>query len=365
MGEQHSQLLANAVQRSPVSIVLTDPNLDDNPIIFVNDAFQSMTLYSREFAVGRNCRFLQGEETEQDVIDRIPDGIGEGTEFQVTITNHKADGTPFQNQLLIAPVTDDAGELSAFFGVQREIQVDGNKERDIEALDLLRELQHRVKNHLSMVVSMIRLQASRNVTPDSLSAVGRRVEALALLYEEMFDATMGTGAGETIRTGAYLSRIANVVARIAGQAAVRINVDCEEIDLPVDQAARLGLLLSELLTNSLEHAFKGRDEGMINVRFKKLSGGGVRLTVEDDGVGLPEDSNWPYEAKTVEDQQDRAEHASGELDTTGHNGHSGVGGTIITALTQMLGATLDVNRALRGTVVTIDFGADARPAQAQ
>nr|WP_254007621.1 PAS domain-containing protein [Rhizobium sp. L1K21] len=334
---------------------MTDPRINDNPLTYVNDAFQQLTLYSRDYAIGRNCRFLQGEQTEPDIALKIREGLQSGAEFEVTITNYKADGTPFLNQLLIAPVMGEDGELSAYFGVQREVQKKRDGECDDESLDLLRELQHRVKNHLSMVVSMIRLQAARPVTPESLKAVSRRVEALALLYEEMFDATMNNGEASRIHTGAYLSRIANVVSRIDGRTAIRINVESEEIELPVDHAARLGLLLSELLTNALEHAFKGRETGLIDIRFRGLSNGGVRLTVEDDGIGLPEDSNWPYEAKSVRTQKSLAEQQQGDLDTTGHNGHSGVGGTIIIALTQKLGATLNVNSALEGTTVTIDF----------
>lgn len=356
MKGESSDLVTRAVQKAPISIVLTDPRLEDNPISFVNDAFQQITLYSRDYAIGRNCRFLQGAETEPEKVAEIRRALKEGVEFQITLTNHKADGTPFRNQLLIAPVFGDDGEVAAFFGVQRELDAAGGEDGVTQSLELLRELQHRVKNHLSMVVGMIRLHASRRVTAESLRALGRRVEALALLYEEMFHATLGRSAGETIRTGAYLSRIATVVSQIGGRGAIRVNVDCEEVDLPVDQAARLGLLLSEILTNSLEHAFQGRDSGFVNVRFKRLSGGaGVRLSVEDDGVGLPQDSQWPYESLSVEAQRSRAKHEGGELDTTGHDGHSGVGGTIIMSLTQMLGATLDVNRSLKGTIVTVDF----------
>ena len=93
----------------------------------------------------------------------------------------------------------------------------------------------------------------------------------------------------------------------------------------------------------------------MNVTFKKISGGGVRLTVEDDGIGLPGGIDWPYESPSVEEQSERAKSEGGELDTTGRGGKSGVGGSIIVALTETLGATLDVNRALRGTIVTVDF----------
>jgi len=357
--KQPSDLVSRTAQKTPVSIVITDPRLKDNPITFVNDAFQKITLYSRDFALGRNCRFLQGDQTEAEAVEEIRSGLKDAREFEVTITNHRADGTTFRNLLLITPVTDDDGEISAFFGVTRELPEDDETDGPDESHDLLRELQHRVKNHLSMVVSMIRIQAARPVTADSLRAVGRRVEALALLYEELFSVSLKGKAQDTIHTAAYLSRIASVIAGLEGRSAIRVNVDCEEIDLPVDQTARLGLLLSELLTNALEHAFEGREEGFVNVRFHRLSGDGVRLTVEDDGIGLPKDSKWPQEAMSVEGQRDRAEHECGELDTTGHNGHSGVGGTIIMSLTQTLGATLDVNRALEGTIVTVDM--DTRP----
>ncbi len=356
--ESDTDLISRAVNHTPVSIVITDPRIADNPIIFVNDAFQKVTLYARDYALGRNCRFLQGKETEPEQVDKIRAGMATGRDFQVTLTNHKADGTAFRNQLLISPVLDKAGDISAFFAVQRELETgsgDGYELRQAEAMDLLKELQHRVKNHLSMVVSMIRMQARRPVTEDSFRAVGRRVEALALLYEEMFAATVGKGVADRIRTGAYLSRIASVVSTISGDTAIRINVDCDEVELPVDRAARLGLLLSELLTNAYEHAFVGRDSGLIEVRFKELSYGTVRLTVSDDGTGLPPDSTWPYGATSVEHEQDRAETVSGELDTTGNAHSSGVGGTIVRGLTDMLGARLDVNSTPQGTTITVDF----------
>ncbi len=354
MRKQDSKLLEMAAHRTPLSIIVSDARHDNNPITFVNDAFQRLTLYTRDYAVGRNCRFLQGEGTSPDDVAAIREGLNEGHDFQVLITNYKADGTPFRNQLMIAPVFGENNEIEAYFSVQRELR-DGEENQSNEALDMLRELQHRVKNHLAMVVSMIRMQARRQVTPESLQAVSRRVEAIALLYEELFNLTRGEGAAEAVHTGAYLSRITSAITGIEARTSIHVNVSCEEITLPVEQAARLGLLLSELLTNALQHAFKGRESGAVTVTFKKINGGGVRLTVEDDGIGLPEGIDWPYESPSVEAQHARANSDDDELDTTGHGGKSGVGGTIIVALTKTLSATLDINRAPRGTIATVDF----------
>lgn len=77
--------------------------------------------------------------------------------------------------------------------------------------------------------------------------------------------------------------------------------------------------------------------------------------VEDDGVGLPEGSSWPFNAKRVEHQKDKAGHGEGQLDTRGKHGEPGMGGSIVAALAKSLGAELDVSSATVGTMVTLDL----------
>ncbi|MGK7651255.1 ATP-binding protein [Roseovarius sp. B08] len=346
--------MKNAIRHSPLSIVLTDPRIEDNPITYVNTAFETLTLFSRSYAIGRNCRFLQGPETDTQHVGRIRDGLESEKEFEVTLTNYRADGSAFRNQLLVAPIHGEDGELTAFFGLQREVPGGAEAAGEEDSIGLLRELQHRVKNHLAMIVSMIRLQARQEVTEDSLKAISRRIEALSVLYDELLSGG-SEGTSEEIAAGAYLSRIASVISSLEPRGAVRVNVECDEVSLPVDQAARLGLLLSEFLTNALEHAFEGRSAGSVEVRFARRDEGGVRLIVEDDGNGLPEGSNWPFSAASIEAQRDRAEHHEGALDTTGENGKPGVGGSIVQALTQSLEADLSVERLEQGTRVTVEL----------
>jgi len=358
---QISDVLADILEGTLVGIMVTDPRLEDNPVIYVNESFVKITQYSREYALGRSSAFLNGEKTEAENVEKIRSAMHAGEQVDVILTNHRADGTPFLNHLLIAPVFDQNGHLSAFFQVLRELSHDGDhREVDQRSLDLMRELQHRVKNHLSMVVSLIRMQAKRDVTTDSFTAVARRIEALALLYEEMFAAGQGAGSdNDHIKAGAYLTRIANVIASIDARAGIQVNVNCDETDLPVDQAARLGLLLSELMTNALQHAFAGRKTGVVNIRFTRLSDGGVRLCVEDDGIGLPEGSTWPRKSASVSRQRQSALDEDDALNTTGRRGHAGMGGTIVLSLTEVLDATLNVEGGLSGTIVTVDLATDA------
>ena len=335
--------LGRSISNLPVAMVVTDPSLPDNPIVYVNDAFAKVTLYSREMAVGRNCRFLQGKDTDPQDVAELRRGIDSGRQVSVDILNYRADGTSFHNRLLITPVEGPDGEALAYVGVQTEMGDEHSDDRD----NMLRELQHRVKNHLAMVVSLIRMQARREISEEAMTALSQRVQSLALLYEELTPTGVGHVHDDTVPAGAYLSRIVHTIGALDGRASIRVNVDCEEIDLPVEAAARLGLVLTELLTNALEHAFEGRDEGFVSVRLARHTRGGIRLMVEDDGVGLPGGSAWPSGSTSIEDQSREAERTGSVK--------GGLGGSIVAAMVESLGATIDVSSHTSGTVATVDL----------
>ena len=346
------EVIGAAIEAVPLAMVLTDPRQDDNPITYVNEAFTSITLYSREFAIGRNCRFLQGEGTDPGDVEAIRNAIDAGDDITLDILNYKADGSEFLNRLLIAPVRNETDEIVSYVGVQRELDssASGADERRVfqAAQDrpledtMLAEVQHRVKNHLAMLVSLIRMQASKEVSRESFEALSHRVRSLALLYDELSGSGLARSSDDTVAAGAYLSRICSTLAAIEGRGSIRVNVDCDEMELPVDLTARLGLLLTEFVTNALEHAFVGAEQGTIHVRFHHLSSGGARMTVEDDGRGLPEGSNWPWNAE-----------GRGDPDEGGMR--FGLGGDLVLSLAQSMDAHIWVRSGGTGTVVTVDL----------
>lgn len=115
------QTLIAAMAHSSEPLVLSDPNLPDNPLIAANDAFLRLTQYSRDEIVGRNCRFLQGPETDRGTTDRIARRISEGGGCIEWVVNYRKDGTMFWNLLFISPVHDDNGRIVAFLGNQLNI----------------------------------------------------------------------------------------------------------------------------------------------------------------------------------------------------------------------------------------------------
>jgi PAS domain S-box-containing protein len=115
---------AAAVRATRMPMVVTDPRQPQNPLIFVNDAFCRLTGYARDEILGRNCRFLQGPETDPGAVAAIRAAVAEARSIEIDIRNHKKGGEPFWNRLLLAPVRDAQGDLAYFFASQMDVTVE-------------------------------------------------------------------------------------------------------------------------------------------------------------------------------------------------------------------------------------------------
>ncbi|XP_059312200.1 phototropin-2 [Lycium ferocissimum] len=110
--------LATTLERIEKNFVISDPRLPDNPIIFASDSFLELTEFTREEILGRNCRFLQGPETDQATVQKIRDAIKEQKEITVQLINYTKSGKKFWNLFHLQPMRDQKGELQYFIGVQ-------------------------------------------------------------------------------------------------------------------------------------------------------------------------------------------------------------------------------------------------------
>ena len=115
------RLLDRAVAASSNGIVITDPRLPDNPIVYVNPAFERTTGYAMGEVLGRNCRFLQGDDREQPPLEELRAAVREGRECRVILRNYRKDGARFWNELYVSPVYDEEGNLTNFVGVQNDV----------------------------------------------------------------------------------------------------------------------------------------------------------------------------------------------------------------------------------------------------
>jgi len=160
---------------------------------------------------------------------------------------------------------------------------------------LLKELHHRVKNNLQIIASLLRLQATA-ATDQSITAVLResqlRVEAIAMIHEQLYESADLRQVHLTQQANLLMTNLFSAFGvdrgRISGQVAVCPRPDGSPLVLSVDQAIPIGLILNELISNSLKHAFPDGRSGSIRVEAQS-PGGRVDLAVIDDGVGVPED----------------------------------------------------------------------------
>nr|AML78754.1 putative LOV domain-containing protein [Aphanopetalum resinosum] len=160
--------LATTLERIEKNFVITDPRLPDNPIIFASDSFLELTEYSREEILGRNCRFLQGPETDPSTVKKIREAIDNQTDVTVQLINYTKSGKKFWNVFHLQPMRDQKGEVQYFIGVQ----LDGSEH--VEPLHncipetAAKESEKLIKATAENVDEAVRELPDANSTPEDL-----------------------------------------------------------------------------------------------------------------------------------------------------------------------------------------------------
>lgn len=125
-------VLIQALNRSAYGITLSDARREDSPLVYVNDNFATLTGYSRDDVIGKNCRFLQGEDTDPEAVAMIREAIRCGQATSCLLLNYRRDGSRFWNRFQLSPVRDKGGDVVAFLGIQSDV-TDHLESRDREA----------------------------------------------------------------------------------------------------------------------------------------------------------------------------------------------------------------------------------------
>jgi PAS domain S-box-containing protein len=137
------QILTQILDGSVNGITLSDPDQDDNPIVYANKAFEQITGYSKEETVGRNCRFLHDQAKDQEELQAIRDAVKNAKPVEVTLKNFRKNGELFYNRLSITPLFDTEGHLIYFLGVQYDVTEQILAQQEIKKLtDALNTLQN-------------------------------------------------------------------------------------------------------------------------------------------------------------------------------------------------------------------------------
>jgi two-component system, sensor histidine kinase PdtaS len=182
------------------------------------------------------------------------------------------------------PYHDETGSFAGYFGSC--VDITEMKEALEEKSVLLRELHHRVRNNMQLITSLLELQTGASGSPEAkaeLEAASGRVRSIALAQEQFHDTKQVAG----IDFASYLrSLVSSVEAMEEGR--LSFSFEADAIKLPLDQAVPVGLMVNEMLTNAVRHAFPGDRQGKVEITARRGEDGRVAIEVVDDGVGLPE-----------------------------------------------------------------------------
>lgn len=244
--ESELRLLKRGIEASPNGVVMADATQPHLPLVYVNSAFSDLTGYSAEEALGRNCRFLQGEDSNPEAIEEIRRGITQHQDVQVLLRNYRRDGTLFWNQLSISPVFSETGVCTHFIGIQQDI----TRQREQEA----RIAYQAAHDPLTGLPNLGALQTRLEHALQSCKTQGHE---LALLYIDLDDFkpindAFGHGVGDQLLK-TVAQRLLDTVT--AGVSVARLSSDEFVALLPTYQNEQEVIALTNRLLAALTQPF--------------------------------------------------------------------------------------------------------------
>jgi PAS domain S-box-containing protein len=304
------ELFRLAIEAAPTGMLMTDRT---GAIRLVNAQIERLFGYAREELLGKTVEILIPERFRSIHPDhragfadnRQSRPMGAGRDLHAL----RRDGVEIPVEIGLNPLQTDDGDfvLSSVVDIterkraEEEIRtVNAELEQRVRSRTselasalaereiLLQEVHHRVKNNLQIISSLINLQIRKLEDPESRDALEEcktRVLAIALIHEKLYQSKDYS----CVEFSEYARSLASNVFQTTDASLSRVNLQLaiDDVALAVDKAIPCGLVLNELVTNSLKHAFPDGRSGTIRVEFARVEGGRFRLIVADDGVGLP------------------------------------------------------------------------------
>jgi PAS domain S-box-containing protein len=299
-GALESEQFRRFLDQVPIAIIVSEMKGRER-IVYANPEFERVSGQNGAGVVGRPWSVLRGRGGNGDAEHELGSIIVDSTNFVGTFKIEGAGHEPALVDAYSSIIEDDDGtptfrlaalvDVGAHDPTQREELEKRIREKDT----LLLEIQHRVKNNLQIITALLRMEARKaqgRIDTAPFDRLAGRIESLQVLYALLSD----HGPGNEIDLGVYLSEIASSVLRSHAVEGIRLDLKVDAYPVSVDVAMPTGLVVNELLTNALKHAFVGRDGGTITLHSLS-DGNGCRVLVGDNGVGLPEGVEWPKQGK--------------------------------------------------------------------
>ena len=254
-------LFEQAMAQTRMAVCLTDPNLPDDPIVFCNEAFERLTGYKASEIIGRNCRFLQGAQTDPEAVAKMREAIATEDVAILEVLNYRKDGTRFWNALHLGPIYDQDGNLKYFFGSQWNVtDIHQARADERHAKAMAREVSHRLKNVFAVIGGIVNITGRAMDAKPVAKKINDRIHALGRSYEPTLDdAFLGTiEAGQAIRS----------VLEPYDPEGNRIICQGGSVRTEPNAISAIGLTLHELAANATKYGALSNESGTIEVRWR-------------------------------------------------------------------------------------------------
>ncbi|ELZ42840.1 histidine kinase [Halorubrum saccharovorum DSM 1137] len=293
-----------AMDEAPVGIALAEPGTGNNPLTYVNEEFERLTGYGPE-VLGKDCRLLQGEDTDPATTAAIREAIDDERPVSVDILNYRANGKKFWNQLTVAPIHDETGDVIRFVGFQTDITDRKIRERRLEVMS--RVLNHNLRNKMNLIegyTELLRSDPDEEQRRKSLDVISETTDDLMRIAEAVrkIDHTLSkTDPGETAVE--LRDRLSELLSQMTDQ----YPNATFHLSLPDGDSLGVSVLgLQTAIEEGVENAVKHNDdpEPTVWIRAERGDEGWIEIEIEDDGPGIPE-----HETHVLERGETSLKHA--------------------------------------------------------
>jgi len=316
-----------AAETTRMAMVFTDACETDNPIIFANDAFLNMTGYEREEVLGQSFNFLMANIADEDALALIREEFEHDSDTDSEILYRRKDGGEFWAALFVSPIRDDDGDIIQNFA--SFVDLTAYKNEQAQSRMLIDELNHRVKNTLATVQSIVSQAARANADPQAMrKAVETRLFALSRSHDLL--------TREKWHSAGLLDVINDALEPFGAddERARRVEITGDKIRFGPKSALALGIAFNELATNAVKYGAFSNENGLIRIEWTvEPSSTGRRLHLiwtEKDGPAVTPPARKGFGSQVIE-----------------------------RGLAHELGGTVELDYRSKGVVCTMDIPAPA------
>ena len=312
---RENRRLMTAISMLSSGVLVTDPGMPDNPIIFANPAFTAMTGYQPEEVIGRNCRFLQGPDTDPLLVKEAGDAVSKRRPFRGTLLNYRKDGLPFWNELTVSPVFDPEGNLMSFVGLQTDV----TERRKLEELrdSLTHMIIHDLRNPLATIIGfldILKRQTESKLDQEEIHWVEiaqKGAETLNDMVTMLLDVNR-LEAGEMpleierCDLVELVKNLAQPTQALVGATRLILDIPPAPVIAPCDQSV-IRRVVNNLIGNALKYTPQG---GKVCVAVTG-NHSDAQVSVTDDGPGIPKEYHGRIFEKFGQVDGDRKMHSTG------------------------------------------------------